>query len=122
VRVWRKEVQTIVEDEEKSDDDALRDFNAVYASQHVDALRAEHSNARHVNIVEKPEINELAEIRLKLKRQDDRSDVEVYKVNDKKRDGSQAGNPPLVSPANIEEIITNTEKCNCLKGDDGTQE
>jgi len=68
VRIWRKEVQAIVEDEEKSDDDALRDFNAVYACQHVDALRAEHGNACHVNIVEKPEINELAEIRLKLKR------------------------------------------------------
>lgn len=107
MRIWCEEVEAIVEGEEKGDDDALRHFDAVNPSQHVDALRAEHGDARHVDVVETAEIEEFAEIGLQLYRDDDGGDVEVDKVDDEERDGGQTGNPPLVSPANVEEIVAN---------------
>ena len=60
VRVGREEVEAIVEDEEQGNDDALGNLDAVDASQHVDALGAEHGDAGHVDVVEGTEIEELS--------------------------------------------------------------
>jgi hypothetical protein len=82
MRIGREEVQAIIQDEEEGDDDALRDLNAIDAREHVDALGTEHGNAGHVYIVESAQVEELAEIRLQLERQDNGRNVKVYKVND----------------------------------------
>lgn len=62
VRVRGGEVEDIVEGEEECDDDALRDFDAVDARQHVDALWAEHGDAGHVQVVQRTEVEQLAEV------------------------------------------------------------
>ena len=101
VRVGREEVQAIVEGEKESDNDALRNFNTVDASKHVDALGTEHGNTGHVDVIECTKVEELAQIRLELKRQNNGCDVKVDKVDDQKRDRGNTRNPPLVSPTDV---------------------
>lgn len=121
VRVGREEVEAIVEDEEQGNDDALGDLDAVDASQHVDALGAEHGNAGHVDVVEGAEIEELAEVGLELDGEDDRGNVKVDKVYNEQGDGGQTRNPPLVPPSNVEEVVADSEESDGLEGDDGAQ-
>lgn len=121
VGVRRKEVEAIVEGDEEGHDDALGDFDAVDAGEHVDALGAEHGDAGHVDVVEEAEVEELAEVGLELDGDDDGGDVEVDKVDDEKRDGGQAGNPPFVSPSNVEEVVADAEQCNGLERNDGAK-
>jgi hypothetical protein len=117
--VWGEEVEAIVEDEEEGDDDALRDFDAVDAGKHVDALGAEHGDAGHVDVVEDAEVEELPEIRLQRDRHHDRRDAEVDKVYDENGDACEARDPPLVSPSDVEEVVANSEQGDGLEGDDG---
>jgi hypothetical protein len=105
VGVRGEEVEAIVKGDEEGDDDALGNFDAVDTREHVDALWAEHGDAGHVDVVEETKVNEVAEVRLKLDWEDDGSDVEVDKVDDEERDGSQTRNPPFVSPSDIEEVV-----------------
>lgn len=56
---------------------------------------------------------------MELDGEDDRGDVKVDKVDDEQGDGSQTGNPPLVPPSNIEEVVADSEEGNGLEGDDG---
>lgn len=121
MRVGREEVEAIVEGEEEGDDDALRDLDAVDAGKHVDALRAEHGDAGHVYVVEGAEVEELAEQGLERERDDDGRDVEVDKVDDEEGYGRQAGNPPLVPPADVEEVVADAEEGDGLEGDDGAE-
>jgi hypothetical protein len=121
VRVWREEVEAVVEGDEEGDDDALGDLDAVDAGEHVDALRAEHGDAGHVDVVEEAEVEELAEIGLQLDGDDDGRDVEVDKVDDEEGDGGQAGDPPLVPPADVEEVVADAEQGDGLEGDDGAE-
>jgi hypothetical protein len=107
VRIGREEVQAIVEGEEEGDDDALGNLNTVDAGKHVDALGAEHGNTGHVNVVECAEVEQLAKIRLELERQNDGCDVKIDKVDDQQGDRGDTRNPPLVSPTNVKQIITN---------------
>lgn len=121
VGVGGEEVEAVVEDDEQGDDDALGDLDAVDAGQHVDALGAEHGDAGHVDVVEGPEVEELAQVGLELDGEDDRGDVKVDKVDDEQGDRGQAGNPPLVPPPNVEEVVADSEKGDGLEGDDGAQ-
>lgn len=107
VGIGRKEVEAIVKGEEDGDDDALRDLNAIDSGQHVDALGTEHGDAGHVEVVEGAKVEELAEVGLELDGNDDGCDVEVDKVDDEEGDGGEAGDPPLVTPADIEEVVAN---------------
>ncbi|KAH8718569.1 hypothetical protein HC256_003201 [Beauveria bassiana] len=104
VRIGRREVEGVVEGEEEGDDEALGDLNAVDAGEHVDALRAKHGDAGHVDVVQRAEVEELAEVGLQLHGYDDARHVKVDKVDDEDGDGGQAGDPPLVPPANVEEV------------------
>lgn len=121
VRVRREEVEAVVEGDEEGHDDALGDLDAVDAGKHVDALRAEHGDAGHVDVVEEAEVEELAEVGLELHGDDDGGDVEVDKVDDEEGDGGQAGDPPFVSPSNVEEVVADAEQCDGLEGDDGAE-
>ena len=121
VRVGRGEVEDVVEGEEEGDDDALGDLDAVDAGEHVDALRTEHGYAGHVEVVERAEVEELAEVGLQLHGDDDARHVKVDKVDDEDGDGGQAGDPPLVPPANVKEVVADSEESNSLQGDDGAQ-
>lgn len=56
VRVGREQVQAVVEGDEGGDDKALGYLDAVYAGKHVDALRAEHGYASHVDVVQGTEV------------------------------------------------------------------
>ena len=118
VGVWSCEVEEIVEGEEEGNDDALGDFDAVDAGEHVDALGAEHGNAGHVEVVEGTEVEEFAQIGLELDGDDDGGYVEVDEVDDEEGDGCQAGNPPLVAPADIEEVVADAKEGDGLEGDD----
>jgi hypothetical protein len=69
--IWGKEVQAIVEGEQRGDDDALGHLNPVNARQHVDALRTEHGDTSHVYVVKDAKVEEFAKIGLKLERNDD---------------------------------------------------
>ncbi|TFB03297.1 hypothetical protein CCMA1212_004231 [Trichoderma ghanense] len=122
VRVGREKVEAVVEGDEQGDDEALGDFDAVDAGEHVDALRAEHGDAGHVGVVEGAEVEELAEQRLERQRDDDGGDVEVDKVDDEERDGGDARDPPLVAPADVEEVVADAEEGDGLEGDDGAEE
>ncbi|KAF1737541.1 hypothetical protein CRV24_003161 [Beauveria bassiana] len=121
VRIGRREVEGVVEGEEEGDDEALGDLNAVDAGEHVDALRAKHGDAGHVDVVQRAEVEELAEVGLQLHGYDDARHVKVDKVDDEDGDGGQAGDPPLVPPANVEEVVADSEESNSLQGNDGAQ-
>lgn len=118
VRVRCKEIQAIVESDEKRDDDALGDLDAVDARQHVDALRAKHGDTCHVEVVDRAEVEQLTKVRLQLDRDNDACYVKVDKVDHQDGNGSQSRNPPLVAPADIEEIVTDAEEGDCLQRDD----
>ena len=115
VRVGREQVETIVEDEEQSDDNALRNFNAIDTREHVDALRTKHGNTSHVNVVEGTKVEEFTEVRLELHGYHNAGNVEVDEVYDEEGNGCEAGNPPFVSPANIEEVVADSEEGNGLE-------
>ena len=119
--IWGEEVQAIVEGKQRGDDNALGNLNAVNAGQHVDALRAKHGDTSHVYVVENAQVEEFAKVRLELKRDDDRGHVKVDKVNHKKRNRCKTRNPPLVTTADVEKVITDTEKSNGLKRDNGPE-
>lgn len=121
VRVRGEEVEAVVEGDEQGDDDALGDFDAVDAREHVDALGAEHGDAGHVDVVEGAEVEEVAEERLEGHGDDDGGDVEVDKVDDEEGDGGEAGDPPLVTPADVEEVVADAEEGDGLEGDDGAE-
>lgn len=118
VGIWCGEVEEIVEGKEEGDNNALGDFDAVDAGEHVDALGAEHGNAGHVEVVEGSEVEELTEIWLELDGDDDGGYVEVDEVDDEEGNGCQAGNPPLVAPADVEEVVADSEEGYGLQGDD----
>ena len=121
VGVGSEEVETVVEGEEEGDDEALGDFDAVDASKHVDTLGAEHGDAGHVEVVEDAEIEELAEVGLELEGDDDAGDAKVDKVDDKEGDGGEPGDPPLVAPADVEEVVADAQEGDGLEGDDGAE-
>ena len=116
-----QEVEAVVQDEEERDYNGLRDFDAVYARQHVYALWAEHGDTGHVDVVEGPQVEELAKVGLQRDGNDDRGDVEVDKVDDEDGNRGQAGDPPLVAPADVKEVVTKAEESDCLEGDDGRE-
>lgn len=100
-----KEVEAIVEGEQQCNDNALGNLDPVDACQHVDTLGAEHGDASHVNVVEHAKVEEFAQVGLQLKGDDDRSNIEINEVDNEKRDGCETGDPPLVPPTDIEEIV-----------------
>ena len=121
VRIRGEEVEAVVEGQEAGDDDALRNLDAVDAGKHVDALRAEHGDAGHVDVVKGAQVKQLPQPGLELGGDDDGGDIKVDEVDDEERDGGETGNPPLVAPANVEEVIANSEQGNSLEGDDGAE-
>lgn len=121
VRVRGQEVQGVVEDEEEGDDERLSHFDAVDTGQHVDRLRAEHGDAGHVDVVQETQVEEFAEVWLERNGDDDRCDTKVDKVDDQDGDGSESRNPPLVTPAKVEEVIADTEEGAGLEGDDSRE-
>lgn len=114
VRIGRGEVEDVVEGEEDGDDNALRHLDAVDTRKHVDALGAEHGNTGHVKVVERAEVKELAEVGLQLHGNDDARHVKVDKVYDEDGDGGQTRDPPLVPPANVKEVVADSEESNSL--------
>lgn len=96
----------------------MGDFDAVDASKHVDALGAEHGDTSHVDVVEGAEVEELTEVRLELYGYHDGGYVEVDEVDDEEGDGGEAGNPPFVSPADVEEVVADSEEGDGLERDD----
>jgi hypothetical protein len=56
VRCWMwvrdEKIEAIVDDEQDSDDDGLRDFDAVDAGQDIDAIGTEYCYCCHVDVVE----------------------------------------------------------------------
>ena len=55
---------------------------------------------------------------MELDGNDDGGDIEVDEVYDEEWDGGQARNPPLVAPADVEEVIADAEESECLERDD----
>ena len=58
MRIGHEEVQSIVEDEEEGDHEALGDFDAVDAREDVDAVWAEDGDGGHVDVIEGTEVEE----------------------------------------------------------------
>ncbi|THV51793.1 hypothetical protein BGAL_0098g00030 [Botrytis galanthina] len=69
-------------DEEEGDDEGLGNFDAIDAGENVDAVGAENGNGSHVDVVERAELEELAEIGLQGDGDDDLGDAEIDKVDD----------------------------------------
>ena len=59
-REWADKVKGVVDDEEDCYDERLRDFDAVYAGEDVDAVGAEDGDGGHVDVVEEAEVEEPA--------------------------------------------------------------
>lgn len=60
MRERAEQVEGVVEHEQEGDDEGLGDFDAVYAREDVDAVRAEDGDCGHVDVVEGPEVEQPA--------------------------------------------------------------
>ena len=96
------ERQNIVCQKEKANDDRLRNFDAIYSGQDVDAVRTENGNCSHIGVIKPTEIYHIAEIRLKLNRYDYIGDTIVDEIDHKHRNGSKSRDEDFVSPPNVE--------------------
>ena len=110
VRVLGREVEGVVEDQQKRDDDGLHDLNPVNSSQDIDRVGAEDGAGRHIDVVKHPEIDQLlAHEGLERDGEDDGGNTEVDEVDDQERDRGEGGDEELVAPSNVEDIVTQTE-------------
>lgn len=57
---WTDEVECVVYDQQKGNDERLSDFDPVYAREDVDAVWAEDGDREHVDVVQGAEIEEPA--------------------------------------------------------------
>ena len=119
VGVRREQVEAVVDGEEKGDDDGLGDFDAVDSREDVDAVGAEDGDAGHVDVVQRAEVEELAEVGLELDGDHDGGDAKVDKVDDEQGDRGKGGDEELVAPAYVEEVVADAEEGDGLEGDDG---
>lgn len=60
----------------------MGNFDAIDAGENIDAVGAENGNGSHVDVVERAELEELAEIGLQGDGDDDLGDAEIDKVDD----------------------------------------
>lgn len=110
VRVLGREVEGVVEDQQKRDDDGLHDLDPVNSSQDVDRVGAEDGAGRHVDVVKYPEIDQLlAHEGLERDGEDDRGNTEVDKVDDQEGDRGEGGDEELVAPADVKEVVADPE-------------
>lgn len=79
----RDQVQRVVHEEQRRDDQGLQDLDPVNPSKHVDAVGAEYGHGGHVDVVNPAEIQGLApEVCLEGKGEHDLGDAVVDKIND----------------------------------------
>lgn len=122
MRIRGEQVKRVIKDQQKRDDDALRDLDAIYTSQDVDAVRTEYAEGGHVHVVKYANIEQFAaNVGLEEGRQDDGGDAEVDEVDYEERDGGEGGDEELMSPANVEEVVADAEEGDALEGDDCRQ-
>lgn len=110
VRVCGREVESVVEDQEKRDYDGLHDLDPVDSSQYVDRVGAEDGTGRHVDVVEHPEIDQLlAHKGLERDREDNGGNTEIDKVDDQEGNRGEGGDEELVPPADVKEVVADSE-------------
>ena len=116
VRVLGREVEGVVEDQQQRDDDGLHDLDPVDAGQDVDGVGAEDGTCRHVEVVEDAEIDQLlAHEGLERDGEDDGGNAEIDKVDDQEGDRGEGGDEELVPPADVEEVVADSEDGDGLK-------
>lgn len=84
-------------------------FNAVYASQDIDGIGTEYSNAGHIDVVKRTQVEQFAEIWSKGKWYDNAGYAKVYEVDNKDGYSSKGRNKELMPPSNIKEVIADAE-------------
>jgi hypothetical protein len=118
MRVRCENVKAVVEHKEEGNYEGLRDFNAVYSCQDVDAVWAEDRNGGHVKVVEGSEVEKLSEVRLERGGEDNGCYAKVDEVDYQDGDGRKGRNEELVPPADVEEIVAYSEDGDGLEGED----
>ncbi len=111
--------ENVICEEEKSDQDGLRDFNAVDAREDVDAVRAENGDGGHVGVVKPADVDECAEIGFELDGYGDVGHVIIDEVDDEHWDGGKGGDEEFVAPADVEEVVADTEDYDGLEREYG---
>lgn len=110
VRIRGREVESVVEDKKKRDDDGLHDLDPVNASQYIDRVGAEDGTGRHVDVVEHAEIDELlAHEGLERDGKDDGGNPEIDEVDDQEGDRGEGGDEEFVPPADVKEVVAYPE-------------
>ena len=98
--------QSIVHEEKDSNNERLRNLNAIDTGEDVDAVGAKNGHSGHVSVVDPAQVDQGTEIMLKLERHHDIGDSIVDKVDDEHGDGGNGRDEELVSPTDVEEIIS----------------
>jgi len=119
VRVRGEQVQAVVEHQEERHHHGLGHLDAVDAGQDVYAVGREDGHARHVDVVEGAQVEELAQVGLQRDGDHDRRHAEVDKVDDQQRDGGEGRDEELVPPPDVEEVVAYAQEGDGLEGDDG---
>ena len=86
----------------------MRDFDAVDASEDVDAVGAEDSDGSHVGVVEPAYVNEGTKVGFELDGHGDVGHAVVDEVDHEHGDGGEGRDEEFVTPADVEEVVTYT--------------
>jgi hypothetical protein len=118
MRIRCQQVKRIVQSEEEGDDERLRDFDAIDASEDVDAIWAKDGHGGHVKVVEESEVEELPKVWLEGGRDHDLGDPEIDKVDDQQGDAGECWDEEFVPPPDVEQVVANAEDGDGLEGED----
>ncbi|KAI9650938.1 hypothetical protein NHQ30_000973 [Ciborinia camelliae] len=88
---------------EERNDEGLRYFDAVYAGENVDAVGAEDGDSRHGDW------------------DDDLGNAKIDKIDNENGNAGDGGDEEFMAPADIEEVVANSEDYYGLEGEDGRE-
>lgn len=114
LRVKRRcvEGQYIVCKQKHSDDNGLRDFDAVDTCKDVDAVGAEDGDGGHVGVVQPTDVDDGTQVRFEHDGDGNVRDAVVDKVDNEHGDRGEGRNEEFVTPSDIEQVVTYPEEDN----------
>ena len=105
MRIPRKDIQTIIQHQQRCNNQTLTNFNPIYPGHNIYAVGTENRNRCHVYIIQPTQVEELAQIGMEEGGDYDTGDAEIDKVHDQDGDGGEGGDEEFVSPADVEEVV-----------------
>ena len=99
----------IIEKEKAAGDNWLGYLKSINAGEYVYAVGTKNGNCSHIDVVQPPKIYDLSKVDFKLNGDHDISDAIIHKVDNKHWNRRKCWNEELMSPADVEQIITNPQ-------------